>query len=341
MEDWVVKLAAALSTEFQVSVATYGPCHPVILAQLKSHGVEWFDLSAIEKSLSSARRWIKCHASIAHFSLFAPRSKIVVAAQTVRGTRVIFQDCYSTPTDAGAFPSAASTFADRFTFSRVARVIAISAFVESRLQERFRVDAGKLSMIYNGVDGARFHSVAPPSSCARILCVAALIPDKGVDYLLRAFSMLPETGMRLDICGEGPERARLEDLAQSLGISGRVAFLGMRDDVDQLLQQAAFSVHPATWGEAFGLTIAEAMAAGRAVIGCAVGAVPELILDGVTGFVVPAADADALAESMERLVRNGGLRDQLGSAARARVEERFGMSEWVARHRDAVRQSAS
>ena len=160
-----------------------------------------------------------------------------------------------------------------------------------------------------------------------------------MDVLIRAFAQPALAGERLIVCGDGGERcgdggerARLEALAAAEGIADRVEFLGLRDDVHQLVAEAALFVHPAVWGEAFGLTIAEAMAAGRPVVGCKVGAVPELIENEVTGLVVPSADPVAMAGAIARLLREPALRDAMSSAARQRVEQHFSLKAWVDTH---------
>lgn len=331
MEDWLVQFAERLSADHEVAVATYGPVHPTLNERFGEMGIRWHSLSHIERNLRTARAWIRAHADIAHFSLFAPRALAVIAASTVTSTRVVFQDCHSSLA-LTARPSIGSRLLDRFTFARTAKVVAVSQFVGRRLRARFGVDGRKLEIVYNGVDVDRF-SVRSPSSASRdTVCVAALIPEKGVDVLIRAFALPELSGGHLVICGDGGQRKELEALAVQEGIADRVQFVGMRDDVHVIVSSAAIVIHPAVWGEAFGLTIAEAMAAGRPVVGSNVGAVPELIEDGVTGLLIPPSDVSALATAIARLLANPALRDRMGQQARVRVEERFAMSSWVAEH---------
>lgn len=331
MEDWLIQFALRLSSEFDVAVATYGPMHPVLRERLAEKEVGWHDLSSIERSLGVARAWMRQHADIAHFSLFAPRSLAVLAAGSVGTTRLVFQDCHSSlvgPSRA----SLPSRLLDRVTFVRTAKVVAVSHFVERRLRARFGLDGRKLEVVYNGVDVDRFQMHTPASACDHTVCVAALIPEKGVDILIRAFALPVLADRRLIICGDGHQRPDLEALASREGLTDRVEFLGLRDDVHRVIGSAALVVHPARWGEAFGLTIAESMAVARPVVGSRVGAVPELVEDGVTGLVIPPSDPPALADAIARLLGDPGLRDEMGRRARFRVMERFSMDAWVNGH---------
>lgn len=337
MEDWLSLFTARLSEDFDVAVATYGPCHVEVERRFAECGATWHDLEKLESDLLFGTRWIREHGDIVHFSLFPPRAGMVVAAGVLSSARVIFQDCHSSLSFARR-QSIASRLLDRVTFARTTAVVGVSRFVESRLSRRFGVRDPKLSVVYNGVDVGRFIQKTPPSSRRRIVCVAALVPEKGVDYLVRALAEPLLLSERLTVVGDGPERRALEHLAGDLGVADRVEFLGMRDDVQVLVGDAAVVVHPAVWGEAFGLTIAEAMAAGRPVVGCRVGAVPELIQDGETGYVVPPRDPRALALALAVLLADGALRDRMGARGRERAEQVFSMNQWVSSHVELVKQ---
>ena len=331
MEDWLNQFVSKLSGEYEVTVATYGPCHPLVRRGLADCNTEWHDLSHIEGSFHSARAFMKAHADVAHLSLFAPRSLAVIAALSVRSTRTIFQDCYSSVPDS-ARGSLLSRTLDHVTFRRTEKVVAVSRFVAERIGKRFGVKPPVLEVVYNGVDVDRFQIQSLPSTCTGTICVAALIPEKGVDNLIRAFAHPALVGEELTICGDGPQRLELETLAATLGIAERVRFLGLRDDVQHLVGRASLAVHPAVWDEAFGLTIAEAMAAGRPVVGCTVGAVSELIEHGITGLLTPPSDPAALALAIQRLLADSALRDSMGRNGRLRVEQQFSMKQWVDQH---------
>ena len=109
-------------------------------------------------------------------------------------------------------------------------------------------------------------------------------------------------------------------------------FLGLRTDLNSVLRDADIFVHPAVWQEAFGLVIAEAMATGCPVVASQIGAVPELVVDGVTGLLVPPGDSDAIAGALERLAMDPELRNRLGEAARKRAERMFDLESCVRHH---------
>jgi glycosyltransferase involved in cell wall biosynthesis len=154
-----------------------------------------------------------------------------------------------------------------------------------------------------------------------------LVPQKGVHVLLRSFAKLLQRldGARLEIAGDGPQRAWLNSECEGLGISHAVKFLGWRDDVPQLMRHWDIFALP-TLDEAFGLAALEAMAAGLPVIASRVGGVPELVDDGVTGRLVRPGDVDALADALCWLAADRGRCEALGAAGSARAAQHFSAS---------------
>jgi glycosyltransferase involved in cell wall biosynthesis len=200
----------------------------------------------------------------------------------------------------------------------------------------------KAVTIYNGVDLDRFApSTGTRSEGFQIICVANLIPEKGLEVALRAHAKLSSPRSRLAIVGDGPDRDRLERLSEVLGTRNQVSFLGLRDDVHLLLRASQAFVHPATWSEAFGLTIAEAMASGCPVVASRVGAVPELVNDGVDGLLVTPGDSDELASALRMLHDDAELGARLARNARRRVESRFSLERCVGDHLDLVEHVAA
>jgi glycosyltransferase involved in cell wall biosynthesis len=139
-------------------------------------------------------------------------------------------------------------------------------------------------------------------------------PQKDVGTLLEALGPVPT--VTLAIAGDGPERAALERRAAELGLDARVRFLGSvpRETVLRLFGAADASVLPSAW-ENFPHTVVEALAVGCPVIASAVGGVPEVVVDGENGLLVPARDAHALAAAIARFFSDDGLRDRLAGAA--------------------------
>jgi glycosyltransferase involved in cell wall biosynthesis len=160
--------------------------------------------------------------------------------------------------------------------------------------------------------------------------VCRLVRQKGVEYGLRAFSHIVQDfpSARLLIAGDGPLRRSLEALVISLNLQRNVQFLGWRDDVPRLM--AAFDVLlvPSLW-EGFGLVILEAMAQRVPTIGSAVSAIPEIIIDGENGLLVPPCDVDKLDAALRLLLGDHALRQHMGLMAEDRLESNFGESRMV------------
>jgi glycosyltransferase involved in cell wall biosynthesis len=155
-----------------------------------------------------------------------------------------------------------------------------------------------------------------------VLVVAHLIPEKGVDTALRALALLP-SHVTLWIVGDGPERPKLEQLAQSLGIEERTVFLGLCSDVCRYMQAADCLVCPSLWEEAAGLVILEALASGLPVIASCVGGIPEFVRSGSNGFLVSAGDYSAMARYVAALEGSEPLLSEASRMARADAVEHF------------------
>ncbi|MGH7392610.1 MAG: glycosyltransferase, partial [Candidatus Rokuibacteriota bacterium] len=156
--------------------------------------------------------------------------------------------------------------------------------------------------------------------------VGRLDPVKDQAGLIRAFAGLARehADVRLIVAGDGPCRADLETLAASLGLGDRVLLLGERRDVPRVLAALNVFVLPSV-AEGISNTILEAMATGLPVIATRVGGNPELVEDGVNGFLVPRRDPDALRAAMARYVDDPHLAAVHGKSSRQRSVECFGL----------------
>lgn len=204
--------------------------------------------------------------------------------------------------------------------------------------------AAKFSMIHNGVDVELFRSARPVSrselgvrdGVAVIGTVARLDePKKGLTVLLRALAGIAARSDVPDwqvlLVGDGPARAELERTAAELGLAGQVVFAGVRRDIPSVLRVLDVFVCPSLY-EGFGIVIVEAMAAGRPVVASAVGGVPEIVVDGETGLLVPAGDAPALADAIARLLRDPASARQMGARGGDRARELFSVERMVRQH---------
>jgi glycosyltransferase involved in cell wall biosynthesis len=186
----------------------------------------------------------------------------------------------------------------------------------------------KLRCIRNGYDEAELsvtRAIPGPSSRSAVtaLCIAALIPKKGIDVLLRGLSECTSSHLKLRLIGEGPLRQELESASVALGLSDRVSFLGPKDRADVLDELARCDLlvmpsrHPS---ESFGLAVLEAMACAKPVIASAVGGLSELVSDRETGLLVRPEDPTALARALELMVNDPAMRASLGAAGRSKAK---------------------
>jgi glycosyltransferase involved in cell wall biosynthesis len=204
---------------------------------------------------------------------------------------------------------------------RADRVITSSAYSAGRITHFYGLDRERIAIVPELIDldiWDRALAATPrEEGLPRILTVAHLYPRKGVDTLLRAFASVPGDAA-LRIVGTGPERERLEDLAQTLGLTNRVHFLGhlaFAALVAEYRNATLFALP--TEQEGFGIVFLEAMASSLPVIATRVAAVPEVVCDGVTALLANPGDESTLAQLLEALLADAALRERLGNAGRA------------------------
>lgn len=155
-----------------------------------------------------------------------------------------------------------------------------------------------------------------------VVCVGRLDKYKGHEFLLVACARERTRPYRLILVGDGPMRRALEAQAAALGIVDRVSFAGAQEDVRPFLARAD-CVALASTEEGMPGSILEAMAMARPVVATAVGGVPEAVIDGVTGYLVPSGDVGALAAAISAVLADPAKSERMGRAARERVEKEF------------------
>jgi glycosyltransferase involved in cell wall biosynthesis len=208
-------------------------------------------------------------------------------------------------------------------------IVTPSRFAKEKIVE-FGFDATKVTAIPNFVDVSRYSPTYADSGY--VVCAGRLAPEKGIPVLLEALKQLPD--LKVLIIGEGPSRADLEDIAVKAGL-GNTEFMGYvaRDRLLEIVASASFVVTPSVSPENFPYAVLEAFALGKPVVASAVGGLPEMVEDGVTGLVVEPGDAAGLAAAMKRLTADRGLAMRMGEAGRRRVE-----TEWdAASHYRSIR----
>lgn len=234
---------------------------------------------------------------------------------------------------------------ERWALKRADLVFGHSSVVMDELRSE-GIDPAKLLLNHNGLDIAAFDELAGDRPQTRLnegwaddelifVCVANLIPYKGHAELLQAFAMLPVgvARWRLVLVGQGDNRytRHLKDLAQRLGVGGRVDFLGQRWDVPALVAAADAGIL-ASHQEGFPNAILEYMAGSLPVIATAVGGILDAVELGRTGIIVPPSDPNAMAEAIASTLRDTSLRHRLGIGGRRRVEQEFSLSACVNRY---------
>ncbi|MFV1985835.1 MAG: glycosyltransferase family 4 protein [Gemmatimonadota bacterium] len=222
------------------------------------------------------------------------------------------------------------------------RVIAVSDFVARRKIEVDLVPADRVLRVWNSIEvdvepgtsadaavAAVRQELAIETARPIVLAACRASKHKGIHHLLRAFDRLerdperPENRPALVYAGDGPDFADLRSLRERLDYGSDVHLLGYRADVPTLIEAAAVCVVPSVWAEAFGLAALEPMALRRPVVASEVGGLPEVVVDGETGVLVPPGDERALSTALGALLADPGARHRMGEAGRRRVFERF------------------
>ncbi len=198
----------------------------------------------------------------------------------------------------------------------------------------------KLTVVRNGLAPRPDREDGERRDPRLLISVGRLVPKKGLGTLVDACALLQQRGVdfRCEIYGDGPERSRLEQRLRQAAPTGAVTLEGARErpEIDAALGRASVFVLPCERqpdGDEDNLPVAilEAMQLGLAVVSTPVAGIPEAVEDGVCGLLVPERDPRALADAIERLLDNETLRDRLGEHARAKVRERFDLTENVSR----------
>jgi glycosyltransferase involved in cell wall biosynthesis len=227
-------------------------------------------------------------------------------------------------------------------------ICAAAAFVAAEtdysrdlLRQRCPDSAAKIHRVYNGMDLTRFpvphYEIS--GKAPRIISVGRLVAFKGFEYLIDACAELARQGLEFtcEIIGDGPLRGDLEARIRKLNLSGRVHLVGSLSQgavLEKLRCADIFVLASVTdaqgASDVFPTVIIEAMAAARPVVSTRLAGIPESVVHGETGLLIPSGDTTALAEAVGRLIQDAKLRLNYGRAGRERIEQHFRIDQTVA-----------
>jgi glycosyltransferase involved in cell wall biosynthesis len=238
---------------------------------------------------------------------------------------------------------------DRFHLRWMDHVVCVSEAQAVRVR-RAGVRPERLSVIYNAIDPSRFPE-PDPRYRAKLLrhfrqprthlvgAAGRLSPEKGFDVLVaaaeRVLRLRPTAGFVL--FGEGPERPRLQQQISAAGLGGSFVLCGFRPDLDRFLPHFDLLVLP-SYTEGLPNVVLEAFAAGVPVVATAVGGTPEVVEDGVSGYLVRPGDIDALAGRTADALADADRLPAMGAEGRLRVQERFGFAAQARLYRQLFQQ---
>ncbi len=216
------------------------------------------------------------------------------------------------------------------------RIIAVSEAARQHYLGSGNVSAEKIITMYNGINLTRFTVLSDaerrekraalglPPDAQVMLTVAVLRPAKGIQYHIEALpkilKLVPNAYYL--VVGDGQHRDALESAARQHRVADRVIFTGARKDIPDLLALSDLFVLP-TLDDALPTVLAEAMAAGKPIVACRVGGVPEMVEDGRNGLLVPSRQPDQLADACLQILQNSNQAQKMAQNGRDIVEEKF------------------
>lgn len=228
----------------------------------------------------------------------------------------------------------------RLKYSRFSRVVTISEGIRQVLLSE-GVPESQLQLIHSVVDLEQYNCSADRSWFEQefslrpgeqtVAIIAQLIERKGHRFLLagaeRILAQVPN--LRFIFFGQGPYQAEIEADCRARGLEERVTFAGFRNDLPRILPNLDLVVHPALM-EGLGVSLLQAAAAGRPMVGARAGGIPEVIRDGVNGYLVPPGEVDALAARTIELLLDRQQAESFGTNGRRLVEEEFSIPSMIA-----------
>ncbi|MEX2467875.1 MAG: N-acetyl-alpha-D-glucosaminyl L-malate synthase BshA [Gemmatimonadota bacterium] len=230
----------------------------------------------------------------------------------------------------------------QFSILKSDGLTAVSEYLKRETVRDFAVPAERIEVIPNFVDTELFRPGREPCHRASlapggekiVMHVSNFRPVKRIEDVVEVFARIRrKVPARLVFVGDGPERPRAVQRAETLGVRDDVTFLGKHASVEELLACADLFLLPSE-NESFGLAALEAMASGAPVVASNAGGLSEVIEHGVSGYLFPVGDVDAMADEGIRLLADEGHHARIAAAALARTVERFSSSAVVSRYEE-------
>ena len=346
-ENQAITLARSLHEQgFSLEVACLRQLGPFVKA-INDRGIPlseyripgFYSFAALVQKVKFARQLVKRRIDVVHAYNFYGNVFGIIPARLV-GTPVVIASIR----DRGAYLTPMQNRVQRLV-CRFADCVLVNAEAVKDWLTNQGYDASKIVVIPNGVELERFNGLADPDRVRRelgippeapiVMVVSRLTRQKGLEQFLEAAEMLMPrfVDARFVIVGyanplEQEYENSLKALTDQLGLTGRVIFTGLRQDVPSLLAAATVSVMPSL-NEALSNVLLESMAAGAPTVATRVGGTPEAIVDEVTGLLVEPGDPKGLADAISRLLQDPALARRLGGAARKAIEDRYSVEKMV------------
>jgi glycosyltransferase involved in cell wall biosynthesis len=278
------------------------------------------------KSMWSQRRAIAALSpDLVYASLRAPWAcqYALLGACTVRGIQFVASERMALPPR-----SRGMTLLKRFTSAQLSAHLAVSESVARDVERDYRLPRGSIRVVATGVSETPLQPRPRVAAGPVIGTLSRHDPVKALDVLVRAAAKVPDAAVV--IVGPNPhERGDLEQLAEALGVADRVQFVDWTDRPLDYLPSFDVLAVPSRY-DASPRTVLEAMVASLPVVATCVGGIPEQVVPGETGLLVPPDDPDALAASLRTLLDDPALRERMGRAGRRRALEHFPYERMIA-----------
>jgi len=345
-EDYIASFARNMSERDHTAIFIFrSDPHPVVLEALNTAGYTYYvqedpvGAGGFVSFLHRLRGIINEHRVDVIQGQFLPHSHYATLAGFLTG-RPSFITIHSTTNQSGRSVKPATILKNKISSLLSQKFCAVSEAVRKDLIENLHISEKHITVLHNGINLDRYSPRETAFSLHRelgisedrriILTIAQARPEKGLEYLIRAIpevlSLYPDTNFVF--CGGGPLQNNLAELAESLGVAGNVHFLGVRNDVPELLNDSYASVLPSL-AEPLGNAVLEAMAMKKAVVATRVDGIPEMVEHGSTGLLVPPGHSTDLASSLIEILGDPARTAAMGVKARQKVEDKFELNRRV------------